>query len=148
MGAGYGSGNRVCNIELPHIPGLDQSVLAAWCGCLLVHEATHGVIGSRGIVNDEETCSRIERLCMAEQNRFAAKLVKLDPDRYPARLLYFDYDEKYWRWEWRATPQQRRRAFLSHFRADTKDGPSAAPNGHTAAPPGTTGVKDGPPSVS
>jgi hypothetical protein len=148
MGGDYHYRTGICNLELPHIPGLDQNVLAAWFACMLVHEGTHGVIESRGIANTEDNCSRIERLCVAEQNRFAAKLAEFDPERYPARLLHFEFDEKYWRWEWTATPKQRRGAFLSLWLADMKAEPRAAPNGGHATCSGNSSVTEGPPSVS
>jgi hypothetical protein len=41
---------------------------------LLVHEATHGVICDRFIVNDDTRKQRIEALCKKEERRFRARL--------------------------------------------------------------------------
>ena len=46
---------------------------AAWYAAILVHEATHGLVHTRGIPYEEHK-ERIERLCFKEQNRFLRRL--------------------------------------------------------------------------
>jgi hypothetical protein len=87
---------------------------------MLVHEATHGVIESRGIELASENRVRVERLCTAEQNRFAAKLSAYDPVRYPRTLLHFDFDERYWESEWKTGGMKKNASFISRWLADHK----------------------------
>lgn len=41
---------------------------------VLILEATHGLLRTRGIVRDEDNWQRVEALCVAEENRWIAKL--------------------------------------------------------------------------
>jgi hypothetical protein len=148
MGAEYDFRNRICTFEFYSVPGLDQTLFAAIFASFIVHEATHGAIESRGIIINETTRSRIERLCTAEQNRFAAKLSASDPERFPPEVLQVHFDEKFWEWEWTATPGQRRRAFISRWFGDMKGEPFASPNGGSVGPVGKSKVKEAPPSTS
>ncbi|MCB1088194.1 MAG: hypothetical protein KDM63_14175 [Verrucomicrobiae bacterium] len=52
----------------------DELVHAGYVAALLVHESTHGILWKRGIRYDEDTRVQSERICMAEQNRFLARL--------------------------------------------------------------------------
>jgi hypothetical protein len=45
---------------------------------IIVHESTHGHLFSRRIPYNVETRSRVERICVAEQQRFAEKLHQSD----------------------------------------------------------------------
>jgi len=138
MGAEYRWGIRACSLELQDLREVSQDVHVAFHACLIVHEATHGVLESCGIAYDEKIRIRIERLCVLEQNRFAAKLSRFDPERYPVRLLHSEFDDRYWRWEWTATSVQRRKAFLSRFLADLKAEPDTASTGGPAKPSGVS----------
>jgi hypothetical protein len=120
MGIEYNSRIRACSIEFFTIPDVSEDILAAGHACFLVHEATHGVIESRGIQYDGLNRVRIERLCLAEQNRFAARLAAADPERYPLNLLHMDFDESYWKGEWTAGRPRRILTFLSRWCNDRK----------------------------
>jgi hypothetical protein len=123
LGAEYRWGIRACSLELQDLREVSHDVHVAFHACLIIHEATHGALESRGVACDEKNRSRVERLCVVEQNRFAAKLARSDPERYPAQLLHFEFDESYWQREWTASPLQGRKAFLSRFLADRKAEP-------------------------
>jgi hypothetical protein len=66
-----------------------------------VHEATHGSIRARGIEYSPELRSRIEQLCVAEENRFLDRLAISQPEL--AGRLRTDFDESLWHWSWQAS---------------------------------------------
>ncbi len=118
MGVGYEHRIRACNVEFTETLGPDEDTSVARYACLLVHEATHGVIESRGVTISKENQIRIERLCMTEQNRFATRLTAADPERFPRELLHLDFRAGYWHWEWTANPWKKVLSFLSRWFAD------------------------------
>jgi len=100
-GATYSLGKRTCDVEFDdNITGITQELLAALYACVLVHESTHGVIESRGIEYSGDDRRRIERLCVREENRFAAKLVAFDPELYPPSILLRDFNARDWEEHW------------------------------------------------
>jgi len=147
-GLEYEKGTRVCSVEFYEATGIAQELLAAVYACGLVHEATHGAISSHGIPYDAEKRSRIERLCVKEQNRFVRRLAQADPERYPLELLHIDFDESDWKPAWTMNRWQKIRRALSQLRKEGTAKPCAAPNGGPATPAGNSGVTAGPPSVS
>src|SRR6266404_7788327 len=92
LGAQYQPSIRTVFTQFDEARDLSADVVIAFYACIVVHEATHGVIESRGIKMSEVTRMRIERLCTLEQNRFASRLSVHDPQRYPAALLHFSDD--------------------------------------------------------
>ncbi len=118
MGAGYEPEIYTCNIEFSDTLGPDHDTTVARWACVIVHEATHGAIESRGIRIGAHNRIRIERLCMAEQNRFAAKLAAADAERYPVERLRLDFRAGCWHREWTASPASKVRTFLSRWFAD------------------------------
>jgi len=100
--------------------------LIGYYACVLVHEATHGVICSRGIPYSRELRSRIERLCVTEEQRFLIHLTITHPDL--ASGLYREFDASKWRASWNATRTERflaviKRAFLAKAPADRENAP-------------------------
>jgi hypothetical protein len=67
--------------------------LIAYYACLLVQESTIGVVKSRGMERTSANRIRIKRLCLAEVNRFAARLTAADPVSYPSERLHAFLDE-------------------------------------------------------
>lgn len=120
LGAEYDSSIRSCTIEFFDVSDFPKDALAAMWACCLVHEATHGAIGSRGIKYNAQNRARIERLCVAEQNRFAARLAAVDPERYPKSLLHEEFDEASWKGEWNTSRLKRSLSYLSRCYADHK----------------------------
>ena len=100
QGLEYNSRTRIVSFEFPEFEGLDENLLIALCACGLVHEATHGVISSRGILYEGDNRSGIESLCMIEQNRFVKRLAQADPVRYPIELLHIEFNETDWKPGW------------------------------------------------
>lgn len=120
-GGGYDFSIRTCHVEFcDDVPGLARGALAAIYACILVHESTHGLVESLGIHYHGDDRARIERLCVKEQNRFAAKLVALDPGRYPARSLLLDFEASAWQEYWAMTPLGQGSSLLSRAWADKK----------------------------
>jgi hypothetical protein len=71
-GGDYEHKGKICNVDyakflaVPHPPWRTRSY-----ACLLIHEATHGVLAEKGILYDNKNWQRIERLCHLEEYRFA-----------------------------------------------------------------------------
>jgi len=130
------------------VPGFNADALAAFYACLLVHESTHGIVAARSIDYSVEDRLRIERLCVAEQNRFASKLAAADPARYPVELLHIDFDERDWNEAWNTNPLKGGLSLVWRALKDKKVEPAAAPNGGLARLPGNSEATEGPPLVS
>jgi hypothetical protein len=110
---------RACFIEFyDEIPGLTPLGLAGLYATFLVHEATHGLIASRGTGSEGWDRARIERICIEEQNRFASKLIALDPIQYPKQYLLQDSDLSLWERQWRKTRMQKGLSILSRYWKD------------------------------
>ena len=75
-GAVYFYETKTCEIEFEPRPRSEYEMqfYTAWYACTLVHEATHGVLRSRGIPYTPENRSQIEKLCVTEEQRFARGL--------------------------------------------------------------------------
>jgi|ERR1035438_9616459 hypothetical protein len=93
---------RTVHVEFRELPLAGPELLSAFYACLLVHESTHGVLNSRGIKSSKTNRVRVERLCVSEQNRFAARLSAADPIRYPCEILQLPFDERHWHEAWNA----------------------------------------------
>jgi hypothetical protein len=114
----YEHGIHTCNVEFSDALGPTQEITSALYACFIVHEATHGAIDSKGIRYRPHNRIRIERLCTAEHNRFAARLTALDPERYPKEILHEDFRAGYWDREWTTSRPRRIFSFLSRLFAD------------------------------
>jgi hypothetical protein len=126
LGAQYLHRIRTLFLQFEDAPELSPDVLIAFYASTIVHEATHGVLESRGIEMSEANGLRIERLCVAEQNRFVARLFARDPERYPWALLHFNADERYWASEWKKDRVQRGLSFIRRSFADGKTSTAAS----------------------
>ena len=145
----YSFGSRACIIDFRgSLSGFDSETLSAWYACCLVHESTHGVIEARGIRYRGHRRTRIERLCVQEQNRFAERLAAAQPERYPLKLLQQSYDGRRWQESWNAGLWKKTFSFFRRCREDDRAEPSTAPNGGPAMPSGNSRATEGPPSVS
>ena len=49
LGADYQPHTRICCLQFEEAPELERDVFIAFHACILVHEATHGLIQSNGI---------------------------------------------------------------------------------------------------
>ena len=122
LGAQYQPRIRTLFLQFDEARDLQPDVVIAFYACILIHEATHGVMESRGIGMSTDNRVRIERLCTSEQNRFAARLSAHDPERYPPALLDFHDDERYWASEWKKGGGERAISFIKRSLADRKTG--------------------------
>ena len=101
--AEYHSDLSACFIDFPRLAPVSEDRFRLACvACILVHEATHGLIEHRGIRYGPETRGRIERLCVLEQNRFASRLQASDPHLYPG--LDWEFRESEWESSWSGRP--------------------------------------------
>src|SRR5207244_3506210 len=81
----------------------------------LVHEATHGLLEARGVNYTAELRSRIEHLCVTEENRFLDRLVLSQPGI--AARLYRNFDESEWALSWNATRRERISSLFNRMRS-------------------------------
>ena len=104
-GAEYHSGIRTCRVDFEEpTSDSDPTFSAGWWARTLVHEATHGVIEAWGIPYESSLRSRIERLCVAEEQRFLRRLAATQPEL--ADRLYREFCEAEWDFAWTATPRE------------------------------------------
>jgi hypothetical protein len=74
-GAQYSRPLRACSIDLRTFPVTTSPRLATvLLACVLVHEATHGYLYSRRIVQTRRNSSRIEKICCRQMLLFARRL--------------------------------------------------------------------------
>ena len=112
--AEYHSDLSACFIDFPRLAPVSEDRFRLACvACILVYEATHGLIEHRGIRYSPETRGRIERLCVFEQNRFASRLQAVDPRLCSG--LDWDFRESDWEPSWSASPAG---SVLSYLRRD------------------------------
>lgn len=102
-GAQYHHDTRTCIIDFTDAAyEADPDLLVVYQACTLVHESTHAVIQTRGIPYSPENRTRIERLCVTEENRFLLHLRQLRPDIL--QRLNRTFDENDWSSAWNSTP--------------------------------------------
>jgi hypothetical protein len=109
----YNGRIHLCTVEFLEMPDATPDVLAAFYGSCLVHEATHGAVYARGIRYTRQNRVRIERLCVAEQNRFVSRLASTAPELYPESMLKVEFQESMWQEAWSGS---RLKAALSTLR--------------------------------
>ena len=121
-GANYQPSIRAIFLEFDELRDLPPDIVIAIYATVIIHEATHGLLESRGIHMTADNRVQIERLCTLEQNRFGAGLSAREPGRYPSALLHFDFDEGCWEPEWKKTRAERTVSFIKRSLADRKIG--------------------------
>lgn len=105
-GAEYDHAIQTCYVDFDDTKlEADPEYYIGYYACTLVHEATHGVIRSRGILYTPELRKRIERLCVREEQRFLLHLTLLKPDL--AARINREFDVSDWKSYWEATPFKR-----------------------------------------
>ena len=91
---------------------------AAKCACIIVHEATHGVLHSRHIPYSKATWKRSERLCRREEKLFSMRL-RSDAFDFTSLVSAFNPEDwtrsrPRWPWQWAVeTVRQARRLWRS-----------------------------------
>lgn len=71
---------------------------AAYYAALMVHEATHGMLLARGFDYTERSRAQTERICIAEENRFLARLCGVRADLPDS--LQIEFDAAVWDESW------------------------------------------------
>lgn len=113
-GAEYSYQTRTCSVDFQEpTPTCNHAETVALYARRLIHEATHGVVASRGIPYSPQLRARIEKLCVKEENRFLDKLGPQQPDA--VRSLRREFDASLWHESWTATRWQRTLASLRQF---------------------------------
>jgi hypothetical protein len=114
-GAEYLEDIKTCRVDFEE-PALDSDpeFSIGWWARTMVHEATHGVVERRGIRYTPELRSRIERLCVTEEQRFLRRLSETRPAL--ADQLYREYSEADWDFAWSATPLELTSSLLHRLR--------------------------------
>ena len=105
---------RACEVNTSlHNFGEDEDVAVLVLACLIIHEATHGLMITRGIPYDydKNLCLRAERLCHQEEVRFARRVMP--------EVDLGEFDETWFRayyqmGKWRHTVQYFRYLFRPH----------------------------------
>jgi hypothetical protein len=109
--------NQKCVVEfLEPSPEDSRDYLIGLYAVILVHEATHGELFALGIPYTKDLRSRIERICVLEEQRFLARLSLAQPD--VADKLYVEFDPADWEGIWRTTRLER---FLALFRRSSRE---------------------------
>ena len=90
-GAGYAPG-QVCKIDFGRFDFRKnpKGCFYVYAG-MLVHEATHGLLRSKGFGRTKANWVQVERICCAEQNRFLAKV-----ERDYGAPLQREFDPRRW----------------------------------------------------
>ena len=100
--AQYRHATRRCCIDfLEPSAEYDAEFLVGWYASTLVHEATHGEIESRGLEYTNDLRSRIEHLCVKQEQKFISRLAHTHSDL--AHRLYYEFDASNWQWSWNST---------------------------------------------
>ena len=81
----------------------DREWELAYIAAVIVHEATHGALHSRGCPYDEKNRARVERICRTEEKRFISRL---ESERYDLSALIPPFDETRWHEHWQRTHRQ------------------------------------------
>ncbi len=76
----------------------DRRLVSAFYAGLIIHEATHGLLYTKGMRYTEENRVQIERICNAEENRFYQKIENIYPE-YQGYLVY-EFNPQDWDYSW------------------------------------------------
>ena len=92
VAAYYHVDSMTCVLDLcPFKFDLSAYYYTAALASTLVHEATHGLIASKGIAYNRKSRMRIERICSAEERRFVSRI-----DPAIADWLLGEFDGSRW----------------------------------------------------
>ncbi len=85
-----------CNLSIEQ--NLDDFVYFA---SLIIHETTHGYLASKGFEYTKERRVQIERICVAEENRFLAKVAVKHPEI--SNKFISEFNPEPWRESWNSS---------------------------------------------
>lgn len=71
----YSRVSRICSLDVSMIAReeLSPAETIELIACIVVHEATHGLLCSRGLVHTKRSHHRVEELCCREMDRFSTR---------------------------------------------------------------------------
>ncbi len=96
-GGHYRRRNKVCVLNFESYCE-DERLVRLFFSGLIIHEATHGFLESKGFGYDIDNRVQIERICTAEENRFFKKAERKFP-KYRG-LLARDFTPEDWHEDW------------------------------------------------
>jgi hypothetical protein len=76
----------------------DKKLVSAYFAGLIIHEATHGLLYTKGVGYEKDRRLQIERICNSEENRFYKKVEREFPE-YSGMLIH-DFDPNDWEYYW------------------------------------------------
>lgn len=117
-GAAYNRQGRFCEVDFSRYllepNGEGREWYVACFASTVVHEATHGCLESLGFPYTKRTRVQIERICNAEEKRFATRLKS---DQYDfAKDLVPNFNEDDWHTHWNWSGWQAANALLLRIR--------------------------------
>ena len=113
----YERDGRICNVDYnKHYASEQPEWRLRSYACLIVHEATHGLLMEKGVNYDNKTWQRVEELCSLEEYRFARKVDEWWADEYrsPKR-----FDPSWWKTH--RSRGERRGAWLKRLAAQREE---------------------------
>jgi hypothetical protein len=115
-GGDYDHKGKICNVDYAaHFATAYPEWNVRRYACLLIHEATHGVISAKGILYDKERRQRIEKLCHREEYRFA---MRLEPGWAEENIEPFDSER--WKLYWEGSFQRKMGVLWNRIRESLK----------------------------
>ncbi len=106
----YGHDLRMCVVDADKIFFRTYENNIRMLACILIHEATHGVLEDKLILYTKEKRERIEGLCHKEEFRFAKRLEPGWAERYVG-----PFRPELWKLAWDGTLYQRLAALITRW---------------------------------
>ncbi len=114
-GGMYQRGVNACIINFDNYSE-DKKLVSAYYAGIIIHEATHGFIETKGFEYSSENRMQIERICCSEHNRFYKRIENYYPEY--VGLLITEFTPSDWEYSWK-TPGWKQ---LWHWlKRETKD---------------------------
>ncbi len=99
----YQAQGQVCNVDYTkHYSSENAEWSLRMYACLLIHEATHGLLLEKGISYSKQTRERSERLCGLEEYRFMQRIDAgwadeyLSPEKFNSAWLEVYWEDRCW----------------------------------------------------
>jgi hypothetical protein len=109
----YEREKRICNVDYnKHFAAESPEWRLRVYACLIVHEATHGLLMEKGVDYNNKTWQRVEKLCSLEEYRFAKRVDEWWADEYQSPKRF---DPARWKL-YRGPHEERQGAWLERLR--------------------------------
>ena len=115
-GGQYRHATKCCFVDFGryHFDRHAEWYLLLYAG-MIVHEATHGILYSKGFMYTQENRKQIERICHAEKSRF---LSRAKPEW--RKHLVNEFDPARWHFSWTASRWARARILVKRMQESAK----------------------------